>query len=143
MLFLEPSIVHLLRQPPGRPQGQQTPEAGTVPGEQPSPNEEPFIICRECRHPITRPSERISVQGQHHHTFANPHGIVFEIGCFSKAPGCGYIGPATDEFAWFAGHRWQVCICAACLSHIGWLFTTPSGEAFHGLIIDHLIEPSR
>jgi hypothetical protein len=135
-------MIHLLRQTPEKPQQLNSPAAATAASDQKSAAEEPLILCRECLHPITRPAERISVQGQHHHTFANPHGIVFEIGCFKSASGCGYIGPATDDFTWFAGHRWRVCICTACLSHLGWLFSGPSGHAFHGLILDRLIEPS-
>ncbi|MDJ0720412.1 MAG: hypothetical protein QNJ04_02210, partial [Desulfobacterales bacterium] len=40
------------------------------------------VLCRECLHPVTRERERIEVQGAHQHTFANPSGIVFTIGCF-------------------------------------------------------------
>ena len=116
-----------------------------------SPEEKPFeiesdfeeaILCRQCHQVLTHAAERISIQGSHRHTFANPHGLVFEIGCFQNAPGCGVIGPASDEFTWFPGHRWRVCVCAACLAHLGWLFTAPGGGAFHGLILDRLIEPS-
>jgi hypothetical protein len=32
---------------------------------------------------ITSPAERIVVQGSHQHTFANPHGIIYEIGCLN------------------------------------------------------------
>jgi hypothetical protein len=134
------SLIQLLRQVPEKPRAQGSPAARTAVSDQKSPAEELHILCRECLHAITRPTERISIQGQHYHTFANPHGIVFEIGCFRNAPGCGYIGAATDEFTWFAGHRWRVCVCAACLSHLGWLFAAPSGDAFHGLILDRLIE---
>ncbi len=135
-------MVRLLRHTPEKPQQLHSPAAGADPSDHESPEEEGLILCRGCRHPITRPAERISVQGQHQHTFANPHGIVFEIGCFRDASGCGYIGPSTDDFTWFAGHQWRVCICAACLAHLGWLFTSPVGGAFHALIIDRLIEPS-
>lgn len=136
------SLIQLLRQPPGKPPVKGSPAVRTAVSDQKSPAEELRILCRDCLYPITRPAERISVQGQHHHTFANPHGIVFEIGCFRNAPGCGYVGAATDEFTWFAGYRWRVCVCAACLTHLGWLFEAASGEAFHGLILDRLIEPS-
>ncbi len=107
-----------------------------------SPAEEAYILCRQCRQAITRPAERIDVQGAHRHTFANPHGLVFEIGCFKNAVGCGYAGAATDEFTWFAGYRWRVCFCATCLTHLGWIFSSPGGSAFHGLILDRLIEPA-
>jgi hypothetical protein len=142
MLAVDEPIVQRLRQPPERPQEQNTPEAGSAAGEQPLVQEEPFILCRDCLHPITRPSDRVSIEGRHAHTFANPHGIVFEIGCFRRAPGCGAIGPASSDFTWFAGHRWRVCICAACLVHLGWVFLPAVGDVFYGLILERLREPS-
>jgi hypothetical protein len=143
MLAAYEPIVQRLRQPPGRTGEQSAPEAGSDAGEQLSTREEPLILCRDCLHPITRPSDRISIQGRHAHTFANPHGIVFEIGCFRRAPGCGAIGPASSDFTWFAGHRWRVCICAACLTHLGWMFLPAVGDAFYGLILERLREPSQ
>ena len=110
--------------------------------EEPAPEEEEYILCRQCRQAITRPADRIVVQGSHQHTFANPHGIVFEIGCFSKVIGCGYAGAASDEFTWFAGYSWRVCFCGMCLTHLGWIFSSKGGNNFHGLILDKLIEPA-
>jgi hypothetical protein len=133
------SSVHL-RADRGAPQGQET--AQREPDEADAPQEEPGILCRACLHPITRVSERIAVQGSHRHTFANPHGLVFEIGCFRQASGCAAAGAATDEFTWFAGYSWRVCVCSACLVHLGWRFSSRSGDVFHGLIVDRLIEPS-
>ena len=97
------------------------------------------ILCRQCLQPITHASERIQRQGEHVHTFANPHGFVFEIGCFKNANGCGYAGPPTDEFTWFSGYYWRMAVCRACLVHLGWLFT--SGEdRFNGLILERLLQ---
>jgi hypothetical protein len=135
-----PSVL-CLRQPSARPQGHPAPTVGAQAAGERAPHEEVYILCRACLHPIARPADRISVQGRHMHTFANPHGIVFEIGCFQSAPGCGAIGPTSDEFTWFPGHRWRVCVCAACLAHLGWLFAASDGHTFHGLILDRLIEP--
>ena len=104
-------------------------------------NEEAYILCRQCGQPVTRPDDRISVQGAHIHTFANPHGLVFEIACFRSVIGCGTVGPATDEFSWFSGYRWQIVICADCLTHLGWLFTSAGRDSFAGLILDRLIQP--
>jgi hypothetical protein len=101
--------------------------------------EDPRILCRACRHPITRPGERISVDGAHRHTFANPSGLVFEVGCFRQADGCGAVGPKSAEFTWFAGYAWRVGICAACGIHLGWRFTSQAGHTFHALILDRLI----
>jgi hypothetical protein len=101
--------------------------------------QEEYIRCRQCRNVIASPEDRIIVQGSHQHTFANPHGIVFEIGCFSAVKGCGHMGPPSDEFSWFAGYSWRVAVCLICLTHLGWLFSSPGKEGFHGLILDRLI----
>ena len=136
-------IVHtpLLREQPGKKIGEDAPEPIEAQAEEPSPEEEEYILCRQCHQAISRPAERISVQGAHHHTFANPHGIVFEIGCFKYAQGCGYAGPPSREFAWFSGYAWRVCFCSMCLTHLGWVFIAASGDSFHGFILDRLIQP--
>jgi hypothetical protein len=100
--------------------------------------DEEVILCRNCHAMITSPSERIMVDGLHRHTFANPHGIVFEIGCFRNAGGCTYTGPITDEFSWFKGYHWQIAICGECLQHMGWIFRSVDGGSFHGLVLDRL-----
>ena len=107
------------------------------------PEEEEYIVCRQCRQAITRPAERISIQGSHQHTFANPHGIVFEIGCFKDVTGCGYAGAATDEFSWFAGYSWRICFCGMCLTHLGWIFSSQAGDIFHALILDRISQPAK
>jgi hypothetical protein len=101
----------------------------------------PRILCRSCLYVITRPADRIQVDGLHHHTFANPYGLVYEISCFRNAEGSVTVGPDTEEFTWFAGHRWRVCLCGACRVHLGWRFASISGDTFYGLIFDRLIEP--
>ena len=101
------------------------------------------VLCRECLHPVTREQDRTEVHGAHHHTFANPSGIVFTIGCFQFADGCGAAGSPSEEFTWFRGFSWRVAVCTACLAHLGWLFSTASGAAFWGLILDHLIFPQK
>ncbi len=99
------------------------------------------VLCRECLHPVTRERDRTEVHGAHQHTFANPSGIVFTIGCFQFADGCGAAGSPSEEFTWFRGFSWRVAVCTACLAHLGWLFSAASGAAFWGLILDHLIFP--
>ena len=96
------------------------------------------ILCKACGHAITREQERFSMQGAHRHTFANPHGLVFEIGCFQNAPGCIVEGSLTADFSWFAGFKWRIALCGACLIHLGWQFVSGGGR-FSGLILDRLV----
>ena len=141
MISSSPDFVYFFRIPadqPGIEDGTTTIEKEA---EERSPEEENYILCRQCHQAITKPADRIVVQGSHHHTFANPHGIVFEIGCFRNVEACGYAGAASDDFTWFAGYSWRVCFCVVCLTHLGWMFSREMGDNFHGLILDRLIEP--
>jgi hypothetical protein len=104
-------------------------------------DEEAYIVCRQCNQAITRPADRIVKDGSHRHTYANPHGIVYDIGCFGSAVGCGYSGSPTFEFTWFKGYQWRIAVCSACLTHLGWLFSASGGDQFHGLILDRLKQP--
>jgi hypothetical protein len=98
----------------------------------------PRLVCAQCGQPITAAHWRMAVAGAHNHVFANPHGQVFEIGCFSSAPGCVAVGPATQDFSWFSGTIWQVAVCASCGLHLGWRYVRDNGGAFYGLILDRL-----
>ena len=100
---------------------------------------EAVIVCRQCRNHITDESQRISIDGAHRHTFANPHGHVYDIACFGSAMGCYRAGPPSSEFAWFKNYSWQVLICAGCETHLGWVFISSEGHFFFGLIIDRLV----
>lgn len=100
----------------------------------------PWILCRECGAPITQPSWRIHMQGSHAHTFFNPHGLMFELLCFSRAPGAEVTGEPSTEFTWFAGYSWQIALCRSCFNHLGWRFATEAAS-FWGLIQNRLAEP--
>jgi len=128
------------RAPPG---GREAggPQAGPGPGAARLAAEEPWIRCRACGAGVARPADRIAVGGRHRHRFANPYGIVFEIGCFAAADGCLAVGSPTEEFTWFSGHAWQVGVCAACRTHLGWRFASAAGGGFFGLILERLVEP--
>ena len=130
----------LLREPKDR-QPNGAPEILVEDETEEKTSKEEYILCRQCHSILTTPTERIAIQGAHQHTFANPHGIVFEIGCFGAVRGCGYAGPASDEFTWFTGFSWRVAVCVMCLTHMGWFFESGSGSNFHGLILDRLISP--
>jgi len=98
---------------------------------------DPYIFCRDCGFLITSEDAVISIAGNHRHTFKNPAGIVFEIGCFSSAPGCINMGEPTLEFTWFPGYRWTYSVCGKCLSHLGWFFQSGDSQ-FYGLILNRL-----
>ena len=100
-----------------------------------------LILCAQCRQVITHPSQRVHISGAHRHTFFNPHGILYEIGCYGRVQGCGHAGPPTSDFSWFKGYTWRVAVCTGCLTHLGWLFEGADGANFHGLIFDRLIGP--
>jgi len=79
----------------------------------------------------------MATRGTHEHTFVNPHGLAFVIGCFAAAPGCAGRGSIENAFSWFPGWSWQVATCARCHAHVGWIYRSAS-EQFHGLILDAL-----
>lgn len=100
---------------------------------------EGLLVCRQCGQHITKESWRVSVDGAHRHTFANPQGNVYDIGCFGSAMGCLGAGPPSTEFSWFRGYSWQIVLCAACMTHLGWFFLSSGEHHFFGLIVDRLV----
>ena len=94
------------------------------------------LLCSQCKYVITYESERIDVNGQHQHHFTNPGGYDFQLGCFQSAPGCSEIGQPSNEFTWFPGTDWQICVCATCGEHLGWKYSG-NGD-FYGLILTRL-----
>jgi hypothetical protein len=105
------------------------------------PEDDEHILCVQCLNRITQPSQRIEVNGAHRHSFANPHGLVYDIGCFRSARGCECVGQMTAEFTWFTGYRWRVSVCGVCLIHLGWCFNASADHGFYGLILNRLIFP--
>jgi hypothetical protein len=100
---------------------------------------DPSIRCKSCGNTITSVDALISVAGQHHHSFTNPAGIHYTIGCFSTARGCLNMGEPTSEFTWFPGYTWCYSVCSKCYNHIGWFYQ--SGEStFYGLILNRLTD---
>ena len=100
---------------------------------------QPVIVCRQCRNHITDESHKLSIDGANRHTFANPHGFIYDISCFSSAVGCHRAGPLSDEFTWFKGYSWQAVICGDCMMHLGWFFISSGEHHFFGLIVDRLV----
>ena len=101
-----------------------------------------FIVCRNCGNTITTPERMISVNEQHIHTFTNPAGITYDIGCFSSTSGCIVYGKPTLEHTWFEGFSWSFTLCSDCLIHLGW-FYQGENENFFGLIMDHLMDSTK
>jgi hypothetical protein len=100
--------------------------------------DEKIILCAACFHHITDPGKQVQVNQSFTHIFSNPHGIVFEIGCFAEAPGCYPASPFYSEFSWFIGYSWSIAACSNCSDHLGWVFSSQS-DGFWGLILDKLI----
>jgi hypothetical protein len=100
-----------------------------------------FLRCANCQYPITRKTDRIEINEKHQHVFANPHGYIYQIGCFVQAPGCVIIGEETSQFSWFPGYTWQIALCGRCLTLLGWAFRS-NESLFYGLILDRLTQTS-
>jgi hypothetical protein len=92
------------------------------------------LRCAICDHRITDRAHRSERNGAHEHTFVNPGGFLFRIGCFVAAAGCKHVGDTSTAFSWFPGWTWQIAICGGCRAHVGWIFRS-GGEQFHGLIL--------
>jgi hypothetical protein len=95
------------------------------------------LLCFLCGNLITWGSARSTIDGAHEHTRENPSGLVFHIGCFREAPGCGVVGEPSDDYPWFPGYLWQIAVCRGCRAHLGWLFQC-QGDVFFGLILSRL-----
>lgn len=109
--------------------------------EEDAPEEEKAgkLLCVSCGRVITDRSQTISVSGKHRHTFFNPAGLVYELGCFREAPGCTPAGEPSSEFSWFPGYVWQVGACSGCSAHLGWRFQS-GDDVFFGLIVSRIVE---
>lgn len=130
MLQVQPvTPLYVFKDGPAAPVRAERPE--NAPGE--SDEDGRRLVCRVCGHPVTTEAARMSVNGSHEHVFFNPHGIMFELGCFGSAPGAGTQGPPVSEFSWFAGHSWQIAVCGACVTHLSWRFAS-NDASFYGLI---------
>jgi len=113
-------------------------DVGVCQLEEPETSVQPALRCRTCGWAVTSEDQRTAVNGRHNHVFFNPHGQVFEIGCFAQAPGAIPASPSSAEFSWFPGLVWQVAVCAACQVPLGWRFRDVQDSGFFGLILDRL-----
>ncbi len=101
-------------------------------------DEKEFLYCASCLTLITTGDQRILMEGGHEHTFFNPGGVIFKIGCFQEAPGSFAQGAATADFSWFTGFQWRVAHCGGCLQHMGWQYLQKEKRGFWGMILDQL-----
>lgn len=97
------------------------------------------LYCRDCGQIITHERERIEIAGSHMHSFINPHGHRYRIGCFRQAPGCLEIGEDTEEYTWFIGYSWKIVLCSSCYRHLGWVFSSVKDGCFFGLVLTNLL----
>ena len=98
------------------------------------------IFCVICDQIITATDQQIVKGGNHIHTFRNPTGVSFTIGCYKNTPGCRDVGEASTEWSWFDGYSWTICVCMKCSTHLGWSFEDDAKGCFYGLILDRLAE---
>ncbi len=96
------------------------------------------ICCGRCGHAVSDESQRISIREHHEHRFLNPHGFVFDVGCFRDAPGITLSGEASSDFSWFPPLAWRVAECGSCTAQLGWGFESPAQLLFFGLILNRL-----
>lgn len=129
----EPELLKGSGTSPGREPG-----AGSETGAGAQPARPRILVCRACRRAITGAEARTEVDGSHEHTFFNPAGVLYRLGCFREAPGCAAAGPFRTFFTWFPGHAWQLALCGGCARHLGWCFRGES--SFHGLVLAELVE---
>ena len=112
-------------------------KVSSKPGADEAPAEIRWLNCAHCGRKIARCDDRIQVNDKHEHTFINPAGVIYKIGCFSSAPGAVEVGQASAEFAWFRGQLWRCVCCSDCETHLGWTFTSDASR-FFGLILGEL-----
>ena len=126
-------------------------DVGRAPGPPPAANEttradvaerserERWVVCNACGGLVADGRAKTVVGGAFAHSFINPAGMIFRVGCFAEAPGARATGEASEHWSWFAGFKWQAGLCVACGRHLGWFFT--GGErGFVALILDAVSE---
>lgn len=100
---------------------------------------EVWVRCASCGARIAPESARIDVDGAHEHDFMNPSGIRFRIAFFALAPGCMPEGERSTVWTWVPGCAWQIALCKACGTHLGWSFHREGIAPFHGLVRDRIV----
>lgn len=101
-------------------------------------DEDKGLRCVFCGAPITAERHRTEKGGSWSHTFTNPAGYIYRIGCYSSAPGCLNVGDYSGEFTWFRGYHWCYALCGNCTRHLGWHFSGQEGSDFFGIVLEYL-----
>jgi hypothetical protein len=96
-------------------------------------------VCARCAGFVAEGRARIEVDGAFTHSFINPEGAIFRVGCFAVAPGAVPWGEMSLHWTWFPGFAWRAASCSGCGAHLGWVY---SGDAssFVALILDRIVE---
>lgn len=141
MLHATPQLRDPHHDPEDAPGAPQSDEASEVQSESERERARaPRLVCAACGRLVTSRAAAIEVAGDHEHTFVNPAGFVYKIGCFGEAT-CRAEGPTSSHWSWFPGYHWQVVLCAGCGVQLGWIFrSTP--HTFYGLVLERLAEAS-
>ncbi len=101
-------------------------------------NDRSFVFCAACSAVLGHSKDAININGSHQHFCTNPHGIDFNVRCYSDALGCAISGQPTAADSWFAGYSWRFATCSDCNTHLGWLFENSSNNHFYGLIRERI-----
>lgn len=96
-----------------------------------------WLACRACGQRVAEARDRIEVNGAHAHSFINPEGAIYRVGCFAAAAGVLPWGEPNRYFTWFAGFDWRVAGCRRCGTHLGWTYAA-GAASFVALILDRL-----
>ncbi len=99
--------------------------------------DEEWVTCAACGHALTPRQARIEVEVRHAHTYVNPAGDEFTIGCFASASGATGVGEESTFWTWFRGFAWRIAACGGCGAHVGWSFRREA-SVFWGLILDRV-----
>ena len=99
-------------------------------------------VCIACDTFIVSAEALTDICKKPYHTFANPAGEVFSIGCFTTWHNLAAVGSVTKAFTWFPGYGWQVMVCEGCGLHLGWAYSDMANDRFVnrfvGLIMNRL-----
>jgi hypothetical protein len=131
--------VYPFREPDRQSAPDVPPEAVAVARARPLEQDAARILCASCGAFVADAAARTDINGAHAHTFINPAGLIFRVGCFAEAPGVLAVGEESEHWTWFSGFAWRAALCRSCHEHLGWCYAN-AHQAFVALILDRVIE---